>query len=104
VFADWSGEEQGLHGSAAFVSHYRDYFPNGTLELNLNSDIVGGDNTVNNATALQQFRLFSPGTPREVSSTPTGSTDDTSPSRGIMPQIGYSGSAYGPPTTTQPQF
>src|SRR5947208_6195440 len=54
VFADWSGEEQGLRGSAAFVSHYRNYFPNGTLELNFNSDIVGGDNTVNNATALQQ--------------------------------------------------
>ena len=60
VFADWSGEEQGLHGSEAFVQHYRDYFPNGTLELNLNSDIVGGDNTVNNATTLQQFRPIFP--------------------------------------------
>jgi hypothetical protein len=26
----------------------------------------GGDNTVNDATTLQQFRLFSPGTPREI--------------------------------------
>ena len=104
VFADWSGEEQGLHGSIAFVQHYRNYFPNGTLELNLNSDIVGGDNTVNNATTLQQFRLFSPGTPREVGSTPDGSTDDTSPSRGIMRQIGYWGGAYVPSMTILPQL
>jgi hypothetical protein len=66
--------------------------------------IVGGDNTVNNATALQQFRLFSPGTPREVSSTPSGSTDDTSPSRGIMRQIGYWGGAYVPSMTMLPQL
>src|SRR6478736_2129188 len=92
VFADWSGEEQGLRGSGFFVQHFRDYFPNCTLELNLNSDDVGGDNTVNDATTLQQFDLFSPGTPREVGFTPTGSTNDTSPSRGIMRQIGYWGS------------
>jgi Peptidase family M28/Fibronectin type III domain len=104
VFADWSGEEQGLRGSAFFVGHYRNYFPNGTLELNLNSDIVGGDNTVNNATTLQQFRLFSPGTPREVGSTPSGSTDDTSPSRGIMRHIGYWGGAYVPSMTMLPQL
>jgi len=104
VFADWSGEEQGLHGSTAFVQHYRTYFPNGTLEMNLNSDIVGGDNTVNNATTLQQFRLFSPGTPREVSSTATGSTDDTSPSRGLMRLIGYWGGAYVPTMTMLPQL
>jgi len=104
VFADWSGEEQGLRGSSFFARHYRDYFPNGTLELNFNSDIVGGDNTVNNATALQQFRLFSPGTPREVSSTAVGSTDDTSPSRGIMRHIGYWGGAYVPTMTMLPQL
>ena len=104
VFADWSGEEQGLRGSSFFVQHYRDYFPNGTLELNFNSDIVGGDNAVNNATTLQQFRLFSPGTPREVGSTPSGSTDDTSPSRGIMRHIGYWGGAYVPTMTMLPQL
>jgi uncharacterized repeat protein (TIGR01451 family) len=104
VFADWSGEEQGLQGSSFFVQHYRDYFPSGTLELNLNSDIIGGDNTVNNATALQQFRLFSPGTPREVRSAPTGSTDDTSPSRGIMRHIGYWGGAYVPTMMMLPQL
>jgi len=86
------------------VQHYRDYVPNGMLELNLNSDIVGGDNTVNNATTLQQFRLFSPGTPREVGSTPSGSTDDTSPSRGVMRQIGYWGGAYVPTMTMLPQL
>jgi len=104
VFADWSGEEQGLRGSSFFVQHYRDYLPNGTLELNFNSDNVGGDNTVNNATTLQQFTLFSPGTPRERASTPSGSTDDTSPSRGVMRYIGYWGSAYVPTMTMLPQL
>jgi hypothetical protein len=104
VFATWSGEEQGLLGSAAFVQHYRNYFPNGTLELNLTCDIVGGDNTVNNATALQQFRLFSPGTAREISATAVGSTDDTSPSRGLMRHIGYWGGAYVPSMMMLPQL
>jgi hypothetical protein len=104
VFADWSGEEQGLLGSKYFVQHYLDYFPNGTLEFNLNSDDVGGDNVVNDATTLQQFFLFSPGTPREVGFTPPGSTNDTSPSRGIMRQIGYWGGAYVPSMTMLPQL
>jgi hypothetical protein len=104
VFATWSGEEQALQGSQAFVKNYRNYFPNGTRELYLNADIVGGDNTVNDATALQQFRLFSPGTPREISSTAVGSTDDTSPSRGIMRHIGYWGGAYVPAMTMLPQL
>ena len=104
VFATWSGEEQGLYGSAAFVNtNYRNYFPNGTLELNFTADIVGGDNTANDATALQQFRLFSPGTPREISST-NGTTDDTSPSRGVMRHIGYWGGAYVPTMTMLPQL
>ena len=104
VFADWSGEEQGLLGSKDFVQHYLDYFPNGTLEFNLNSDDVGGDNTVNDATTLQQFDLFSPGTPREVGFSPSGSTNNTSPSRGIMRQIGYWGGAYVPSMTMLPQL
>lgn len=105
VFATWSGEEQGLYGSAAFVNtNYRNYFPNGTIELNFTADIVGGDNTANDATALQQFRLFSPGTPREISSTATGTTDDTSPSRGVMRHIGYWGGAYVPTMTMLPQL
>ena len=72
--------------------------------MNLNSDSIGGDNTVNSATTLQQFNLFSPGTPREVASTPSGSTDDTSPSRGVMRQIGYWGGAYVPTMTILPQL
>jgi hypothetical protein len=62
----------------------------------LNCDIVGGDNTVNDAQALQTFRLFSPGTPRETSPDANGSTDDTSPSRGVMRTIGAWGGAYVP--------
>jgi Peptidase family M28/Bacterial Ig domain len=104
VFADWSGEEQGLLGSKYFVQHCLNYFPNGTLELNLNSDDVGGDNVVNDATTLQQFDLYSPGTPREFGFTPNGSTDDTSPSRGVMRQIGYWGSAYVPSMMMLPQL
>lgn len=103
VFAAWAGEEQGLHGSASFIKNYRTYFPNGVLELNLNSDIVGGDNTVNNAAALHQFRLYSPGTPRKASSN-EGTTDDTSPSRGIMRHIGYWGAGYVPAITMIPKL
>lgn len=104
VFATWAGEEQGLLGSAAFVQHYRNYFPNGIIELNFTADIVGGDNTVNSGAALQQFRLFSPGTAREISATAVGSTDDTSPSRGVMRHIGYWGGAYVPAMTMLPQL
>lgn len=104
VFGLWSGEEQGLRGSAAFVNgNYRSYFPNGTLELNLTFDIVGGDNTVNDVTALQQFRLFSPGTPREISAT-NGTTDDMSPSRGLMRHIGYWGASYVPTMAMLPRL
>jgi peptidase M28-like protein/fibronectin type III domain protein/Big-like domain-containing protein len=104
VFANWSGEEQGLLGSKYFVQHCLNYFPNGTLEFNLNFDDVGGDNVVNDATSLQQFDVFSPGTPREFGFAPNGSTDDTSPSRGVMRQIGYWGNAYVPSMTMLPQL
>lgn len=104
VFAAWSGEEQGLRGSAAFVNGgYKAYFPDGTLELNITADIVGGDNTVNDLTDLGQFRLFSPGTPREISPG-DGSTDDTSPSRGLMRHIGYWGGVYVPAMAMQPRL
>lgn len=104
VFAAWSGEEQGLLGSSAFVNgNYRNYFPDGTLELNFTVDIVGGDNTANDLTALQQFRLYSPGTPREISSG-DGSSDDTSPSRGIMRHIGFWGGLYVPTMAMIPKL
>jgi hypothetical protein len=103
VFAVWAGEEQGLYGSAAFVDHYHTYFPEGSLELNLTCDIVGGDNTVNDAPALQQFRLYSPGTPREISAL-DGTTDNTSPSRGLMRYVGYWGGAYVPGMSMVPEL
>jgi hypothetical protein len=64
---------------------------------------VGGDNTVNDLTALQQFRLFSPGTPREISSR-DGTSDDTSPSRGVMRHIGYWGANYVPAMAMLPRL
>jgi hypothetical protein len=105
VFAAWAGEEQGLLGSSAFVrTNFRKYFPNGTLELNLNCDIIGGDNTANGPVELQQFRLYSPGTPREIAQTTDGTTDDTSPSRGVMRHVGYWGSGYVPAMTILPKL
>lgn len=104
VFVAWAGEEQGLLGSAAFVQNFKTLFPSGTLELNLNCDIVGGDNTANDATALQTFRLFSPGTPREISTNAIGSTDNTSPSRLVMHYVGDWGSRYAPDMTMSPNL
>jgi len=104
VFVAWAGEEQGLLGSAAFVQNYHSLFPNGTIELNLNCDMVGGDNTANTGAALQQFRLFSPGTPREISTTAMGSTDNTSPSRLVMHYVGDWGSQYAPDMTMLPNL
>ena len=69
----------------------------------LNTDIPGGDNTANTATDLTQFRLYSPGTPRERSSVaPDGTTDNTSPSRGLMRYVGTWGGAYVPGFTMVP--
>jgi hypothetical protein len=104
VFIAWAGEEQGLLGSAAFVQNFKTLFPKGVLELNLNCDIVGGDNTVNDAAALQQFRLFSPGTPREISTNAIGSADNTSPSRLVMHYVGDWGSRYVPEMTMLPNL
>ena len=104
VFGAWAGEEQGLQGSSAFVENYKAFFPGGTIEFNLNCDIVGGDNTANHGAALQQFRLFSPGTPREVSRNIMGSTDNTSPSRLLMHYIGEWGSRYVPDMTMLPNL
>jgi len=96
VFVAFAGEEQGLVGSAAFASGITTLFPAGKVEAMLNCDIVGGDNTVNDAESLKHFRLYSPGTPREVGTSPDGSSDDTSPSRGLMRFVGKWGSAYVP--------
>jgi Zn-dependent M28 family amino/carboxypeptidase len=105
MFASFAGEEQGLVGSKALAQSIATVVPNGQVVAALNSDIVGGDNTVNDATALQQFRLYSPGTPREVgASTADGTPDDTSPSRGVMRYIATWGSAYVPSMAIVPEL
>jgi hypothetical protein len=71
----------------------------------LNCDIVGGDNTMNDAAALQQFRLYSPGAPREVKAAlPDGTPDGTSPSRALMRYVGTWGGAYVPSMTMLPRL
>jgi hypothetical protein len=102
VFAAFAGEEQGLYGSAQLAKDYKQYTTaNAKVEAMLDLDIVGGDTSANDAAALQQFRLFSPGTPREIM-TPLGVTDDESPSRNVMRYVGYWGSRYVPSMTMVP--
>jgi acetylornithine deacetylase/succinyl-diaminopimelate desuccinylase-like protein len=103
VFASFAGEEQGLIGAKAFAAGYQSLFPGATIEAVLNCDIVGGDNTANDAAALAQFRLYSPGTPREIMG-PDGSTDDTSPSRGLMRAAAVWGNLYVPSLSAIPKL
>ena len=104
VFIAFAGEEQGLFGSASFATGLAKYFPSSaTIEAMFNSDIVGGDNSVNDGGTLQQFRLYSPGTPREIV-TPIGTTDDTSPARGLMRFIATAGGAYVPSMAIVPML
>jgi acetylornithine deacetylase/succinyl-diaminopimelate desuccinylase-like protein len=104
VVAAFTGEEQGLVGSSQLAQDYAKFVaPNATIEAMFNMDIVGGDNTVNNELTLQQFRLFSPGTPREFNAR-MGATDDTSPSRGVMRYVGHWGSLYVPSMTMLPNL
>src|SRR5713101_56630 len=103
VFVAFAGEEQGLVGSTALARTYENYFPGSRLEAVLVSDIVGGDASANDAAALQQFRLYSPGAPREIAG-PDGSTDNTSPSRGLMRFIGTWAPKYEPEMTMLPRL
>src|SRR5262249_3827543 len=97
VFITFTGEEQGLIGSKHLVPQIATIFPGATVEAALINDIVGGDISANTDAMLHQFRLFSPGTPREKSSsTPNGSTDDTSPARGIMRHVATWSGLYVP--------
>ncbi len=104
VFIAFAGEEQGLTGSKAFARGFQEYFPRARIEAVLNSDIVGGDSSVNDATTYHQFRLFSPGTPREMGKAPDGRTDNTSPSRGVMRWIGTWARLYVPAMAMLPQL
>jgi acetylornithine deacetylase/succinyl-diaminopimelate desuccinylase-like protein len=104
VFVAFAGEEQGLVGSRSLAVGYRSYFSaNASIEAVFNNDIVGGDNTVNDATSLQKFRLYAPGTPRELTSA-DGTTDDTSPARGLMRHIASWGAAYVPSMSIVPEL
>jgi acetylornithine deacetylase/succinyl-diaminopimelate desuccinylase-like protein len=107
LLAAFTGEEQGLIGSAQLASDYASSVaPNATpitIEAMFNMDIVGGDNTVNGEVTLQQFRLYSPGTPREFN-TRMGTTDDTSPARGVMRYVGYWGNVYVPSMSMLPML
>jgi len=105
VFMSFSGEEQGLFGSGSIAANLTRYFPSPHVIAILNTDIPGGDNTANTAADLLNFRLYSSGIPRERFSTaPDGSTDNTSPSRGVMRYIGTWGSAYVPDLTMAPKL
>jgi hypothetical protein len=105
VFVAFAGEEQGLVGSKALASNVGAVVPNGQVVAMLNCDIVGGNTDTNGPTELQQFRLYSPGTPREVgATTPDGTTDDTSPSRGLMRFVATWGSEYVPEMTIVPEL
>jgi hypothetical protein len=105
VFMSFSGEEQGLFGSGSIAANLTRYFPSPQVIAMLNTDIPGGDSTANTAADLLNFRLYSSGIPRERFSTdPDGSTDNTSPSRGVMRYIGTWGDAYVPALTMAPKL
>jgi len=65
VFMSFAGEEQGLFGSASIAANLSRYFQQPQVIAMLNTDIPGGDNTANTAADLENFRLYSPGIPRE---------------------------------------
>lgn len=105
VFVAFAGEEQGLLGSAAFVRDLPVLFPGGRVEAMLDLDIIGGDREANDPASLRQFRLYSPGTPRETSPIGgDGRTDDTSPARGLMRFIGSVVTGYVSGMTMSPQL
>jgi hypothetical protein len=95
VFMSFSGEEQGLFGSGSIAANLSRYFTNPEVIAMLNTDIPGGDKSANKPADFKQFRLYSPGIPRErLATDPDGTTDNTSPSRGVMRYVGTWGSAY----------
>jgi hypothetical protein len=107
VFIDFSGEEQGLFGSEEIAGNLSRYFDNPQVIAMLNTDIPGGDNVANVAADgdFQHFRVYSPGIPREIFTTdPDGTTDNESPSRGVMRYVGVWGGAYVPGFTMLPKL
>jgi Peptidase family M28 len=101
VFISFSGEEQGLFGSADVAVPGRlaaiTGIPNATVIAMLNNDISGGDNLANTGDDFSAFRLYSAGTPRErTSAAEDGTTDNTSPNRGLMRFIATFGVPFVP--------
>ena len=97
AFVAFAGEEQGLLGSKSIASHLSTLFPGAMLEAMLDCDIVGGDKDANGDVALQRFRLYAPGAPRETGrDTPDGTTDGTSPSRLLQRWIEHTSRAWVP--------
>jgi hypothetical protein len=105
VFISFSGEEQGLFGSASIAANLTRYFEEPNVIAMLNTDIPGGDSSANTPADLQNFRLYSPGIPRErLGADPDGTTDNESPSRGVMRYVGVWGGAYVPSITMLPKL
>jgi len=103
VFISFSGEEQGLFGSAEIAASLSKYFPNPQVIAMLNTDIPGGDTYANRGDAFQHFRLYSAGDPPEhLATDPDGTTDNTSPSRGVMRYVETWGGAYVPNFAMKP--
>jgi hypothetical protein len=105
VFVTFSGEEQGLFGSGSIAAKIAaatkvglpTFFQGSQAVAMLNNDIVGGDNFVNGPAELGKFRLYAAGTPREIGALAAdGSTDNTSPARGLMRFIATWGTPYVP--------
>ncbi|HEY2031429.1 MAG TPA: M28 family peptidase [Myxococcales bacterium] len=97
VFIVFSGEEQGLFGSAdtaqnagaAIAAPSRlegiTGIKGAKVVAMLNNDISGGDNLANTGDDFSAFRLYAAGTPREQSTrAEDGTADSTSPARGLM--------------------
>jgi len=105
VFISFSGEEQGLYGSGEIAANLSKYFKKPEVIVMLNTDIPGGDKAANKPADFKKFRLYSSGIPREQqSNSPDGTTDNTSPSRGVMRYVGTWGGAYVPSLTMEPEL
>ena len=105
VFMSFSGEEQGLYGSGSIAANLNRYFKNPEVIAMLNTDIPGGDKSANRPQDFKKFRLYSSGIPRERNETdPDGTTDNTSPSRGVMRYVGTWGGAYVPAISMRPEL
>jgi Peptidase family M28 len=105
VFMSFSGEEQGLYGSGSISANLSRYFKNPEVIAMLNTDIPGGDISANKPRDFKKFRLYSSGIPRErLDTDPDGTTDNTSPSRGVMRYVGTWAGAYVPAITMRPEL